>query len=82
MKPVIWVSGSNVWIVAFDVCLTLWYFGLLKPRCCLTCLRFLLGISVVLDLTPNYLGAAPWFGAGDLGDVMEKVKVGHTHHAL
>ncbi|XP_034712145.1 solute carrier family 3 member 2a isoform X1 [Etheostoma cragini] len=33
------------------------------------------GISVVLDLTPNYLGAAPWFSSGDVGDVFEKVKV-------
>ncbi|XP_068163977.1 solute carrier family 3 member 2a [Antennarius striatus] len=32
------------------------------------------GISVVLDLTPNYLGADPWFGAGTSGEVMEKVK--------
>ncbi|TNN53255.1 4F2 cell-surface antigen heavy chain [Liparis tanakae] len=31
------------------------------------------GISVVLDLTPNYHGAVPWFTAGDVGDVMEKV---------
>lgn len=34
-------------------------------------------MSVVLDLTPNYLGNAPWFN-GDVGDVLEKVKVGHT----
>jgi len=32
------------------------------------------GISVVLDLTPNYQGASPWFSAADLDDVMEKVK--------
>ncbi|XP_070785772.1 solute carrier family 3 member 2a [Enoplosus armatus] len=32
------------------------------------------GISVVLDLTPNYLGATPWFSTGDVGDVIEKVK--------
>lgn len=46
------------------------------------CLLFLLGISVVLDLTPNYLGAAPWFSTGDVGDVLEKVKVGHTNTLL
>lgn len=40
-------------------------------------LCFLSGMSVVLDLTPNYLGNAPWFN-GDVGDVLEKVKVGHT----
>lgn len=34
-----------------------------------------LGISVVLDLTPNYRGASPWFGSGNSADVMEKVKV-------
>ncbi|XP_039679079.1 solute carrier family 3 member 2a [Perca fluviatilis] len=35
------------------------------------------GISVVLDLTPNYLGAVPWFRTGDVDvdDVLEKVKV-------
>ncbi|XP_078132350.1 solute carrier family 3 member 2a isoform X2 [Sander vitreus] len=33
------------------------------------------GMSVVLDLTPNYLGAAPWFSTEDVGDVLEKVKV-------
>ncbi|XP_041821019.1 solute carrier family 3 member 2a [Chelmon rostratus] len=32
------------------------------------------GISVVLDLTPNYLGAAPWFSSSDVGEVIEKVK--------
>lgn len=31
------------------------------------------GISVVLDLTPNYLGNAPWFSPSQLDDVMEKV---------
>ncbi|KAK5893663.1 hypothetical protein CgunFtcFv8_006514 [Champsocephalus gunnari] len=31
------------------------------------------GISVVLDLTPNYLGNAPWFSPSELDDVMEKV---------
>lgn len=34
----------------------------------------LLGISVVLDLTPNYMGSAPWFENDD--EIMEKVKVG------
>lgn len=33
---------------------------------------------MVLDLTPNYLGAAPWFSDADVAEVMEKVKVGHT----
>lgn len=32
------------------------------------------GISVVLDLTPNYRGASSWFTTGDLDDVMEKVR--------
>ncbi|XP_056298606.1 solute carrier family 3 member 2a [Pseudoliparis swirei] len=31
------------------------------------------GISVVLDLTPNYHGAVPWFTAGDVDVLMEKV---------
>ncbi|XP_068569612.1 solute carrier family 3 member 2a [Cebidichthys violaceus] len=31
------------------------------------------GISVVLDLTPNYMGSPSWFRTGDVGDVMEKV---------
>ncbi|XP_075943030.1 solute carrier family 3 member 2a isoform X2 [Anarhichas minor] len=31
------------------------------------------GISVVLDLTPNYPGASSWFGSGDVDNVMEKV---------
>lgn len=37
------------------------------------CLLYLLGISVVLDLTPNYLGSDAWFT--DVGDMIEKVKV-------
>lgn len=37
------------------------------------------GISVVLDLTPNYQGAAPWFGAGDTVGVMEKLKAAADH---
>ncbi|XP_044221664.1 4F2 cell-surface antigen heavy chain-like isoform X1 [Thunnus albacares] len=37
------------------------------------------GISVVLDLTPNYLGASPWFRTGDLDDVMEKVTTAAAH---
>ncbi|XP_053715781.1 solute carrier family 3 member 2a [Synchiropus splendidus] len=32
------------------------------------------GMSVVLDLTPNYEGSAPWFTSGDMENVMEKVK--------
>ncbi|XP_068444494.1 solute carrier family 3 member 2a [Clinocottus analis] len=31
------------------------------------------GISVVLDLTPNYNGTLPWFNTGDVDVVMEKV---------
>ncbi|XP_033465628.1 solute carrier family 3 member 2a [Epinephelus lanceolatus] len=37
------------------------------------------GISVVLDLTPNYRGASPWFTPGDVGDVMDKVKAAAEH---
>ncbi|XP_040886852.1 solute carrier family 3 member 2a [Toxotes jaculatrix] len=37
------------------------------------------GISVVLDLTPNYMGTAAWFSSGDIGDVMEKVKAAAEH---
>lgn len=33
------------------------------------------GISVVLDLTPNYLGADPWFTSADTSEVLEKLKV-------
>jgi len=54
--------------------------GGLLPRCCFLtvfcCLLFLSGISVVLDLTPNYHGAVPWFTAGDVDVLMEKVMVG------
>ncbi|CAL8384956.1 unnamed protein product [Arctogadus glacialis] len=32
------------------------------------------GISVVLDLTPNYLGNKPWFSGGKSVEVMEKLK--------
>ncbi|XP_077444195.1 solute carrier family 3 member 2a [Stigmatopora argus] len=32
------------------------------------------GISVVLDLTPNYLGASPWFSSADLDGVMASVQ--------
>ncbi|KAM9827251.1 solute carrier family 3 member 2a [Neosynchiropus ocellatus] len=32
------------------------------------------GISIVLDLTPNYEGSSPWFSSGDMENVMEKVK--------
>ncbi|XP_076022062.1 amino acid transporter heavy chain SLC3A2-like [Genypterus blacodes] len=31
------------------------------------------GISVVLDLTPNYLGGDAWFSTGDVPDVLEKL---------
>ncbi|XP_051285088.1 solute carrier family 3 member 2a [Dicentrarchus labrax] len=31
------------------------------------------GISVVLDLTPNYAGDNPWFNADNVDDVLEKV---------
>ncbi|XP_044040657.1 solute carrier family 3 member 2a [Siniperca chuatsi] len=37
------------------------------------------GISVVLDLTPNYLGQAPWFSASDADGVIEKVKAAAEH---
>ncbi|XP_039997428.1 solute carrier family 3 member 2a [Xiphias gladius] len=37
------------------------------------------GISVVLDLTPNYLGGAAWFSTGDTGDVIEKVMAAAQH---
>ncbi|XP_070710776.1 amino acid transporter heavy chain SLC3A2-like [Pempheris klunzingeri] len=36
------------------------------------------GISVVLDLTPNYPGAAPWFSPSDVDSVMEKVQAAAT----
>ncbi|CAL8241696.1 unnamed protein product [Merluccius merluccius] len=32
------------------------------------------GISVVLDLTPNYLGNKPWFGSSSSIEVMEKLR--------
>ncbi|XP_054457238.1 solute carrier family 3 member 2a [Anoplopoma fimbria] len=34
------------------------------------------GISVVLDLTPNYQEASSWFNTGDVGAVMEEVMAG------
>ncbi|XP_071333854.1 solute carrier family 3 member 2a [Trachinotus anak] len=37
------------------------------------------GISVVLDLTPNYLGDAPWFNAAGTEEVIEKVKAAAEH---
>ncbi|XP_061664641.1 solute carrier family 3 member 2a [Syngnathoides biaculeatus] len=37
------------------------------------------GISVVLDLTPNYLGASPWFSTSDLSDVMDSVQDAAEH---
>jgi len=37
------------------------------------------GISVVLDLTPNYRGASHWFQQNDLTDVMEKMKDAVDH---
>lgn len=32
-----------------------------------------MGISVVLDLTPNYPGGTPWFNTANVDEVMEKV---------
>ncbi|KAM9835068.1 solute carrier family 3 member 2a isoform X1 [Syngnathus typhle] len=32
------------------------------------------GISVVLDLTPNYPGASPWFGTSDINNVLDRVQ--------
>ncbi|XP_061620715.1 solute carrier family 3 member 2a [Phyllopteryx taeniolatus] len=37
------------------------------------------GVSVVLDLTPNYLGASPWFSSSDLNDVMDSVQAAAEH---
>ncbi|XP_077401156.1 solute carrier family 3 member 2a [Vanacampus margaritifer] len=37
------------------------------------------GISVVLDLTPNYPGASPWFGSSDLNDVIDSVQAAAEH---
>uniref|UniRef100_A0A8D3B6W9 Glycosyl hydrolase family 13 catalytic domain-containing protein n=1 Tax=Scophthalmus maximus TaxID=52904 RepID=A0A8D3B6W9_SCOMX len=37
------------------------------------------GMSVVLDLTPNYPAAAPWFSTSDTGDVMEKLQAAAKH---
>nr|XP_061810768.1 amino acid transporter heavy chain SLC3A2-like [Nerophis lumbriciformis] len=37
------------------------------------------GISVVLDLTPNYLGSSPWFGTADLNDVLASVQDAAKH---
>ncbi|KAI3376515.1 hypothetical protein L3Q82_016964, partial [Scortum barcoo] len=37
------------------------------------------GISVVLDLTPNYRGINSWFHAVDVNEVMEKVKAAAEH---
>lgn len=37
------------------------------------------GISVVLDLTPNYNGNPLWFNSGETDDVMEKVKAAVEH---
>ncbi|XP_059211412.1 solute carrier family 3 member 2a [Centropristis striata] len=37
------------------------------------------GISVVLDLTPNYEGADPWFSTADVNNVMERVKAAAEH---
>ncbi|XP_054608408.1 solute carrier family 3 member 2a [Dunckerocampus dactyliophorus] len=37
------------------------------------------GISVVLDLTPNYLGASPWFSDSVLNDVVNDVQAAAKH---
>ncbi|XP_028330751.1 solute carrier family 3 member 2a [Gouania willdenowi] len=37
------------------------------------------GMSVILDLTPNYHGANPWFTADHLDDTVEEVKVATEH---
>ncbi|XP_076581424.1 amino acid transporter heavy chain SLC3A2-like isoform X2 [Chaetodon auriga] len=37
------------------------------------------GISVLLDLTPNYRGTDPWFSSGDISEVIEKVKAAAEH---
>lgn len=37
--------------------------------------HILLGISVVLDLTPNYLGREAWFANVSVTNVAEKLKV-------
>ncbi|XP_061769707.1 solute carrier family 3 member 2a [Nerophis ophidion] len=37
------------------------------------------GISVVLDLTPNYLGASPWFSNDVFDDVVNDVQVAAKH---
>lgn len=37
---------------------------------------YILGISVVLDLTPNYEGSNPWFT--QVAETVEKVKVWHS----
>lgn len=50
--------------------------GLLRARCEQTfALLFLSGISVVLDLTPNYDGHPVWFDETHIKEIMEKVKV-------
>lgn len=38
---------------------------------------------MVLDLTPNYLGEAPWFSPAAVdSEVMERVKVRHKLHFM
>lgn len=37
---------------------------------------YILGIAVVLDLTPNYEGSNPWFT--QVAETVEKVKVWHS----
>nr|XP_057923032.1 solute carrier family 3 member 2a [Doryrhamphus excisus] len=37
------------------------------------------GISVVLDLTPNYPGASPWFSDNDLNNVVNDVQAAAKH---
>ncbi|KAM6949281.1 solute carrier family 3 member 2a [Aplochiton taeniatus] len=38
------------------------------------------GMSVVLDLSPNYPGSEPWFGAGsDITDILDKLKTASQH---
>lgn len=50
--------------------------GLLRTRREQTfALLFLSGISVVLDLTPNYKGNPVWFDDKDRTEIMEDVKV-------
>ena len=55
------------------------YYGCLLGELIDVCVRVCAGLSVVLDLTPNYLGTNVWFEPDNQADVLNKLNVTYTH---